>query len=110
MERHMRQAEDTTQKAYPKKSEQLSGTRHTQCLERGIFSSESAKGRHEKKNSSNKKSKPSEAVLTSSGEPIGRWVTRVNSTNVLDEGLRIGEIGRQMNSKVKSVKQVVYRK
>jgi hypothetical protein len=28
-------------------------------------------------------------------------VTRVNSTNVLDEGLRIGEIGRQMNSKVK---------
>jgi hypothetical protein len=30
---------------------------------------------------------------------------RVNSTNVLDEGLRIREIGRQMNSKVKSVKQ-----
>jgi hypothetical protein len=28
-------------------------------------------------------------------------VTRVNSTNVLDEGLRIGEIGRRMNSKVK---------
>jgi hypothetical protein len=26
---------------------------------------------------------------------------RVNSTNVLDEGLRIREIGRQMNSKVK---------
>jgi hypothetical protein len=37
-------------------------------------------------------------------------MTRVNSTNVLDEGLRIGEIGRQMNSKVKSVKQGVYRK
>jgi hypothetical protein len=37
-------------------------------------------------------------------------VTRVNSTNVLDEGLRIGEIGRRMNSKVKSVKQGVYRK
>jgi hypothetical protein len=37
-------------------------------------------------------------------------VMRVNSTNVLDEGLRIGEIGRQMNSKVKSVKQGVYRK
>jgi hypothetical protein len=37
-------------------------------------------------------------------------LTRVNSTNVLDEGLRIGEIGRQMNSKVKSVKQGVYRK
>jgi hypothetical protein len=28
-------------------------------------------------------------------------VMRVNSTNVLDEGLRIGEIGHQMNSKVK---------
>jgi hypothetical protein len=31
-------------------------------------------------------------------------LTRVNSTNVLDEGLKIGEIGRRMNSKVKSVK------
>jgi hypothetical protein len=40
----------------------------------------------------------------------GKRVTRVNSTNVLDEGLRIGEIGRRMNSKVKSVKQGVYRK
>jgi hypothetical protein len=29
-------------------------------------------------------------------------VTRVNSTNVLDEGLRIRGRGRQMNSKVKS--------
>jgi hypothetical protein len=28
-------------------------------------------------------------------------VTRVNSTNVQDEGLKIGGIGRQMNSKVK---------
>jgi hypothetical protein len=37
-------------------------------------------------------------------------VTRVNSTNVLVEGLRIGEIGHRMNSKVKSVKQHVYRK
>jgi hypothetical protein len=37
-------------------------------------------------------------------------MTRVNSTNVLDEGLRIGKRGRQMNSKVKSVKQGVYRK
>jgi hypothetical protein len=27
-------------------------------------------------------------------------LTRVNSTNVQDEGLRIGGIGRQMNSKV----------
>jgi hypothetical protein len=38
------------------------------------------------------------------------WVTRVNSKNVLDEGLRIGGIGRRMNSKVKSVEQGVYRK
>jgi hypothetical protein len=37
-------------------------------------------------------------------------VTRVNSTNVLDEGLRIGGIGRRMNSKVKLVKQGMYRK
>jgi hypothetical protein len=34
-----------------------------------------------------------------------RWL---NSTNVLDEELRIGEIGRRMNSKVKSVKQGGY--
>jgi hypothetical protein len=43
-----------------------------------------------------------------------RWisllVTRVNSTNVLDEGLRIGEIGRWMNSKVKLVEIGVCRK
>jgi hypothetical protein len=31
----------------------------------------------------------------------GYPVTRVNSTNVLDKGLRIGGIGRRMNSKVK---------
>jgi hypothetical protein len=37
-------------------------------------------------------------------------VTRINSTNVLDEGLRIGEIGRQMNSKVRLVEIGVYRK
>jgi hypothetical protein len=37
-------------------------------------------------------------------------LTRVNSTNVLDEGLRIGEIGRRMNSKVKLVEIGVYRK
>jgi hypothetical protein len=37
-------------------------------------------------------------------------VTRVNSTNVLDEGLRIGEIGRRMNSKVRLVKISVYQK
>jgi hypothetical protein len=40
----------------------------------------------------------------------GMSLTRVNSTNVLDEGLRIGEVGRRMNPKVKSVKQGVYRK
>jgi hypothetical protein len=34
----------------------------------------------------------------------------VNSTNVLDEGLRIGELGRRMNSKVKLVEIGVYRK
>jgi hypothetical protein len=28
-------------------------------------------------------------------------MTRANSTNVLDEGLRIGETGRRMNSMVK---------
>jgi hypothetical protein len=31
---------------------------------------------------------------------------RVNSTNVLDEGLRIGEVGRRMNSKVNQSNQV----
>jgi hypothetical protein len=35
---------------------------------------------------------------------------RVNSTNVQYEGLRIGELGRRMNSKVKSVKQGVNQK
>jgi hypothetical protein len=39
-----------------------------------------------------------------------RWMTRVNSTNVLDDGLRIGEIGRRMNSKVKLVEIGAYRK
>jgi hypothetical protein len=43
-------------------------------------------------------------------QPRRRPVTRVNSTNVLDEGLRIGEIGRWMNSKVKLVEIGVYRK
>jgi hypothetical protein len=37
-------------------------------------------------------------------------LTRVNSANVLDEGLRIGEIGRRMNSKVRLVEIGVYRK
>jgi hypothetical protein len=35
-------------------------------------------------------------------------LTRVNSTNVQYEGLRIGGVGCWMNSKVKSVKQGVY--
>jgi hypothetical protein len=35
------------------------------------------------------------------GGPWIHLVTRVNSTNVLDELLRIGGIGRRMNSKVK---------
>jgi hypothetical protein len=37
-------------------------------------------------------------------------LTRVNSTNFQYEGLRIGGIGRRINSKVKSVKQGVYQK
>jgi hypothetical protein len=35
---------------------------------------------------------------------------RANSTNVLNEGLRIGGVGHRMNSKVKLVKQGAYRK
>jgi hypothetical protein len=38
-----------------------------------------------------------------SGLHVNYRMTRVNSTNVLNEGLRIGEIGRLMNSKVKLV-------
>jgi hypothetical protein len=34
-------------------------------------------------------------------DEVGCPVTRVNSTNVQDEGLRIGGIGRRMNSKVR---------
>jgi hypothetical protein len=41
---------------------------------------------------------------------LKKLVTRVNSTNVLDEGLRIGEIGRRMNSKVRLVEIGVCRK
>jgi hypothetical protein len=37
-------------------------------------------------------------------------LTRVNSTNVLDEGLRIGETGRRMNSKVRLIEIDVYQK
>jgi hypothetical protein len=35
------------------------------------------------------------------GPLLGQGLTRVNLTNVQDEGLRIGGIGRRMNSKVK---------
>jgi hypothetical protein len=42
-------------------------------------------------------------------EPNAR-VTRVNSTNILDEGLRIRGRGRRMNSKVKLVEISMYRK
>jgi hypothetical protein len=38
--------------------------------------------------------------------PITGLLTRVNSTNVLDEGLRIGGIGRRMNSKVNQSNKV----
>jgi hypothetical protein len=43
------------------------------------------------------------AVIEEDQSGLGQELTRVNSTNVLDEGLRIGEIGRRMNSKVKLV-------
>jgi hypothetical protein len=42
--------------------------------------------------------------------PGGWRLMRANSTNVVDEGLRVGETGRRMTSKVKSVKQGGYRK
>jgi hypothetical protein len=40
---------------------------------------------------------------------LGWWMRNKASTNIQDEGLRIGGIGRQMNSKVRSVKQGMYR-
>jgi hypothetical protein len=40
-------------------------------------------------------------VVCESCRGATRNLTRVNSTNVLDEGLRIGGRGRQMNLKVK---------
>jgi hypothetical protein len=49
-------------------------------------------------------------VLTFSHVLNTLQLTRVNSTNVLDEGLSIGEIGRQMNSKVKLVEIGMHRK
>jgi hypothetical protein len=43
---------------------------------------------------------PKVAAAELAGVGQNRQVTRVNSTNVLDEGLRIGGRGRRMNSKV----------
>jgi hypothetical protein len=40
-------------------------------------------------------------------EPRECRLTRVNSTNVQYEGLKIGGVGRRMNSKVNSIKQGV---
>jgi hypothetical protein len=51
-----------------------------------------------------------ESCFYQTSEVDQELVTRVNLTNVLDEGLRIGEIGRRMNSKVKSVKKGMYQK
>jgi hypothetical protein len=48
--------------------------------------------------SSRKRKKMHEVFKSSDATRDTRMVTRVNSTNVLDEGLRIGEVGRQMNS------------
>jgi hypothetical protein len=42
-------AEATTQKAYPEKPEQPPGTRRTQCQEKEIFASNSAKQKYERK-------------------------------------------------------------
>jgi hypothetical protein len=44
---------------------------------------------------------PSQLVISQKITSPSSLLTRVNSTNVLDEGLRIGGIGRRMNSKVK---------
>jgi hypothetical protein len=37
-------------------------------------------------------------------------LARVNSTNILDEGLRIEGVGRRMNSKVRLVEISIYQK
>jgi hypothetical protein len=49
-------------------------------------------------------------IMRARAKLLEQQVTRVNSANVLDEGLRIGEIGRWMNSKVELVEISVYRK
>jgi hypothetical protein len=48
--------------------------------------------------------------MTSNHHSTREILMRVNSTNVLDEGLRIGEIGRRMNSKVKLIEIGMCRK
>jgi hypothetical protein len=52
----MKQAEATTQKAYPEKPEQPPGTQRTQCQGREIFASNSAKRKYERKSPKNEKS------------------------------------------------------
>jgi hypothetical protein len=52
----------------------------------------------------------SKNMKTDMGKLSDPYMMRVNLTNVLDEGLMIGEVGRRMNLKVKLVKQVVYQK
>jgi hypothetical protein len=58
------------------------------------------------------KSKKSHQIHDSNAQaPHGRrQLTRVNSRNVLDEGHRIGEIGRRINSRIKLVETGVYQK
>jgi hypothetical protein len=51
---------------------------------------------------------PARITKSSRRDPHGRrQLTRVNSTNVLDEGLRIGGTGRRMNSEVNRSNKVV---
>jgi hypothetical protein len=58
-----------------------------------------------------KSKKPVKFMIPTSKVPtVGANWWGVNSTNVLNEGLRIGEIRRRMNSKVKLVGTGVYRK
>jgi hypothetical protein len=75
MERQMRQVEDTTELTLrsPGSLQEFDTLRAQRDK---IFHQSLSKGRHEKKSASNKKSKPQEAVLTSSAELTGRWVSR----------------------------------
>jgi hypothetical protein len=60
----MKQAEATTQKAYPEKPEQPPGTRHTHRQGREIFASNPAKRKYERKVQA-MKNQPNKAILTS---------------------------------------------